>query len=57
MSQTSNIDATVPADDTEPDKSEFRANFAAAKSEINQLFQAVSLPRRIATQGFTGAAF
>lgn len=57
MTQSSQVDATVPADDVEPDKAEFRGNFAAIKSELNTLFKATSLERRIATTGFTNTTF
>ena len=43
----SDIDETVPPDNVKASKSAIRGNFAAAKSEIEDLQAAVSLPRMI----------
>lgn len=45
----SNIDASVPADNVRVEKSDVRNNFANAKSEIEDLQRATSLPWRLAT--------
>lgn len=44
----SEIDATKPADNTPPSKSEFRDNFRAAKEEIEDLQRRTSLAWNIA---------
>lgn len=43
----SEIDATVPADNVQVDKALIRANFAAAKSEIEDLQDETSLAYQI----------
>ena len=48
MAKTSSIDSTKPADNVAVDKADLRANFTAAKEEINDLYKEVSLARRIA---------
>jgi hypothetical protein len=44
----SNIDETFPRDNEQVQKSEMRANFAAAKEEIEALQAKTSLPVQIA---------
>lgn len=44
----SDIDESVPADGVKAEKSQFRANFLAAKEEIEELQQQVDLAYRIA---------
>lgn len=44
----SNIDPTVPADNVKPRKADFRDNFAAAKSEIEELQDETSIARKMA---------
>jgi|CXWL01.1.fsa_nt_gi hypothetical protein len=43
MATSSSIVATVPVDNVKVQKSDMRANFLAAKNEINQLFKETSL--------------
>jgi hypothetical protein len=56
MQNTSNIDATVPADNVAVDKALLRSNFQTAKTELTLLFQAESVPRRLAFGISVGAA-
>jgi hypothetical protein len=44
----SDIDATVPADNVKADKSLIRANFLAAKNEIEDLQRETGLAARLA---------
>ena len=46
--QTSNIDATIPPDNLKADKAAFRANFSAAKNELNEMFRRTGLAYQIA---------
>jgi uncharacterized tellurite resistance protein B-like protein len=45
---SSNVDATVPADDVKADKSLFRNNFQIIKEEITALQLATSSARKMA---------
>lgn len=45
---SSQIDATVPADNVKADKSLFRLNFQIAKNEITDLQNQVSIPMKMA---------
>ena len=45
---SSQIDATVPADNVKADKALIRQNFQIAKNEISALQIAVSVPRKMA---------
>ena len=45
---TSSIDNTFPPDDEKVDKALMRANFAAAKTEIEDLQRKVRLPWQVA---------
>lgn len=45
----SNIDETVPADDELVDKADLRANFSAAKDEIEALQRVSTYPWLLAT--------
>lgn len=44
----STIDVTIPADNVKVDKADLRANFAAAKTEIESLQRLTTLPWRMA---------
>lgn len=50
---TSNINAAIPADNVKVSKADMRTNFAAAKSEIEQLMRQTRLPWQIAFNGTT----
>lgn len=45
---TSNIDASIPADNVQASKADLRANFEAAKDEIEALQGAVGVARQLA---------
>ena len=45
---SSNIDETVPPDGQRAEKAAFRSNWAAAKEEIEDLQEQISLPWQIA---------
>lgn len=49
MSVGSNVDVTIPADNEKVSKADIRTNFAAIKSEIEDLQRKTDLPWRIAT--------
>lgn len=49
----SEIDDTVPADNVQVDKALIRANFTAAKNEIDALQNATSVARQIAFDQIT----
>lgn len=45
---SSDVDATIPADNVKADKSEFRSNFQIIKNEITALQLVTSTPRKMA---------
>jgi hypothetical protein len=48
MTTESKIDESVPADNVQVDKALIRANFRAAKDEIEDIYQRIDLPYQMA---------